>query len=205
MTKRLLAFARRQVLTPEVVALPDVVPGVVEMMTHSLGPAVRIEVEIPADLPPIRIDRNQFELALLNLGVNARDAMPEGGRLSVRARIADGEPPEGLASGPYVIVSVADTGVGMDAETLKRASEPFFTTKGAGYGSGLGLSMVQGLTLQSGGAMRIASRRGEGCTVSLWLPIATQGARGEAARVVPAPPEPAPSVACFWSTTTFAC
>jgi len=174
LTRRLLAFARRQALSPEVVALPSVVPGVVEMMAHSLGPSVRIETDVPADLPPILIDRNQFELALLNLGLNARDAMPEGGLLSIRARIAAGALPEGLAPGRYMIVSVADTGVGMDAETLKRASEPFFTTKAAGDGSGLGLSMVQGLTLQSGGTMRIDSQLGQGCTISLWLPIADQ-------------------------------
>jgi len=174
LTKRMLAFARRQVLKPETVALADVVPGMVEMMAHSLGPAVRIETAVEADLPPIRIDRNQLEVALLNLGVNARDAMPQGGMLSIFARAAEQGLPEELAPGRYVILSVADTGLGMDGETLKRACEPFFTTKGAGKGSGLGLSMVQGLSQQSGGTMRIASRLGEGCTISLWLPVAAE-------------------------------
>ncbi len=130
----------------------------------------------PAGLPPIHIDRNQLELALLNLGVNARDAMPQGGRLSISAHAAAGDLPEGLAPGRYVVLSVSDTGVGMDAETLKRACEPFYTTKGAGKGSGLGLSMVLGLARQSGGAMRIASQPGEGCTISLWLPLAPKDA-----------------------------
>ena len=172
LTKRMLAFARRQVLKPENIRLIDVVPAMVDMMSHSLGPMVTIEVDVSPHLPPVRIDRNQFELAVLNLGLNARDAMPGGGRLSISARDAAGSLPDGLAPRDYVIVSVKDTGVGMDAETVKRASEPFFTTKGVGKGSGLGLSMVQGLTLQSGGAMSIESRLGEGSTISLWLPAA---------------------------------
>jgi CheY-like chemotaxis protein len=146
----------------------------VEMMSHSLGPAVRIELDVPAELPAIRIDRNQLEVALLNLGLNARDAMPQGGTLSISGREADSNLPDGLAPGRYVVLGVADTGVGMNAETLKRACEPFFTTKGAGKGSGLGLSMVQGLTRQSGGTMRIESRPGEGCRISIWLPIAAE-------------------------------
>jgi signal transduction histidine kinase len=173
LTKRMLAFARRQVLKPESVALEDVVPGVVEMMAHSLGPGVRIEVDVSVDLPPIVVDRNQLEVALLNLGLNARDAMPEGGKLSIAARLADENLPEALGRGQYVILSVADTGVGMDAATLKRASEPFFTTKGAGKGSGLGLSMVHGLSQQSGGTMRITSYPGAGSTISLWLPVSS--------------------------------
>jgi CheY-like chemotaxis protein len=145
----------------------------VEMMSHSLDPRVRIVVDLPTDLPLVRIDRNQFELALLNLALNARDAMPGGGELRIKAQRADAALlPEKLAPGDYVHLQVADSGVGMDAETLRRASEPFFTTKSAGKGSGLGLSMVQGLTLQSGGAMQIASAANEGTCVSLWLPVA---------------------------------
>ena len=176
LTKRMLAFARRQVLKPESVALEDVVPGVVEMMAHSLGPAVRIEVDIPKELPAVVVDRNQLEVALLNLGLNARDAMPQGGTLSIAARAADQALPEALNPGEYVILSVADTGIGMDGATLKRACEPFFTTKGVGRGSGLGLSMVQGLSQQSGGTMRITSRPGAGCMISLWLPVAFEEA-----------------------------
>jgi signal transduction histidine kinase len=173
LTKRMLAFARRQDLKPESIALSEVVNGMVEMMSHSLDPRVRIVVDLPNDLPPVRIDRNQFELAVLNLGLNARDAMLSGGELVIRARTADeAHLPDELAPGRYVYLSVSDTGVGMDADTLKRASEPFFTTKPAGKGSGLGLSMVHGLTLQSGGAMQIASRSNHGTTVSLWLPVA---------------------------------
>jgi signal transduction histidine kinase len=173
LTKRMLAFARRQNLRPESFPLAEAVNGMVDMMSHSLDPTVRIVVDLPGDLPLVRIDRNQLELALLNLGLNARDAMPSGGELLIKARRADAAlVPEKLAPGGYVHLSVADTGLGMDAETLKRASEPFFTTKPAGKGSGLGLSMVQGLTLQSGGAMQIASRPNEGTRVSLWLPVA---------------------------------
>jgi signal transduction histidine kinase len=141
----MLAFARRQELKLESLALSDVVSGMVEMMSHSLEPTVRIAVDLPSDLPPVRIDRNQFELALLNLGLNARDAMPSGGVISITARTADeGQIPEKLAKGPYVRLSVSDTGHGMDAETLKRASEPFFTMKPIGKGSGSGFPWFRG-------------------------------------------------------------
>jgi len=180
LTKRMLAFARRQDLKPEAFALSDAVTGMAEMMSHSLDPAVRIVVELPPDLPPVRIDRNQFELALLNLGLNASDAMPSGGVLSIKACAADpASLPESLGKGRYVRLSVSDNGQGMDADTLKRATEPFFTTKPAGKGSGLGLSMVHGLTLQSGGAMQIVSKLDEGTTVSLWLPTAANEASVE--------------------------
>ena len=173
LTKRMLAFARRQDLKPESIPLSDVVNGMVEMMSHSLDPEVRIVADLPSDLPNIRIDRNQLELSLLNLGLNARDAMPTGGQIVIKARIADERQlPEGLTPGSYVNLSIADTGVGMDADTLRRAAEPFFTTKRGGKGLGLGLSMVHGLALQSGGAMQILSRLGEGTAVSLWLPVA---------------------------------
>ena len=175
LTKRMLAFARRQDLKPETIVLSDAVNGMAEMMSHSLDPTVRIVVDLPSDLPAIRIDRNQFELALLNLGLNARDAMPSGGVLSINARAIDGaDIPDKLAPGSYVRLSVTDTGVGMDSQTLKRAAEPFFTTKPVGKGSGLGLSMVHGLTLQSGGQMQIVSKQNEGTTVSLWLPVAAE-------------------------------
>jgi CheY-like chemotaxis protein len=147
------------------------------MMSHSLEPTVHIAVDLPSHLPPVRIDRNQFELALLNLGLNARDAMPSGGTLFITAATANpAQIPEELARGSYVRLAVSDTGCGMDAETLKRAAEPFFTTKPVGRGSGLGLSMVQGLILQTGGAMQIASRPDEGTTISLWLPVAPERA-----------------------------
>ena len=174
LTKRMLAFARRQELKPETVDVPNLVDSMVEMLRRSLGPGIQIKTDFETDLPPTRVDPNQLELALLNLALNARDAMPLGGRLTIsahRERIAAGDVP-GLQPGDYVCIAERDTGEGMDEVTLKRATEPFFTTKGAGRGTGLGLSMVDGLVAQSGGAMRITSQQGAGSTVELWLPVA---------------------------------
>src|SRR5438874_4404783 len=173
LTKRMLAFARRQELKPETVDVPTLVESMVEMLQRSLGPGIEIATDFAADMPPTRVDPNQLELALLNLALNARDAMPLGGQLAISAQrelIAAGEVP-GLAPGEYVCIAERDTGEGMDEVTLKRATEPFFTTKGAGRGPGLGLSMVDGLVAQSGGTMRITSRQGAGTTVELWLPV----------------------------------
>jgi signal transduction histidine kinase/ActR/RegA family two-component response regulator len=174
LTKRMLAFARRQELKPETVDVPNLVDSMVEMLRRSLGPGIQITTDFEPDLPPTRVDPNQLELALLNLALNARDAMPLGGRLTIsahRERIGTGDVP-GLQPGDYVCIAERDTGEGMDEVTLKRATEPFFTTKGAGRGTGLGLSMVDGLVAQSGGAMRINSHQGAGTTVELWLPVA---------------------------------
>jgi signal transduction histidine kinase len=174
LTKRLLAFARRQELKPEVIDVERLVDNLIEMLRRSLGPAIEIATEFHPDLSAIRVDPSQLELALLNLALNSRDAMPLGGRLAISAQdeeIVEGEVP-GLAAGDFVCISVRDTGCGMDEETLRRASEPFFTTKGRGRGTGLGLSMVDGLAAQSGGGMRITSRPGVGTTVELWLPAA---------------------------------
>ncbi|MGG5819035.1 PAS domain-containing protein [Falsiroseomonas sp. HW251] len=176
LTKRMLAFARRQELKPETVDVARLVDGMAELLRRSLGPVVDIVTGDLGALPAIRVDPNQLELALLNLAVNARDAMPLGGRLSITGHSveqADGALPD-LAPGSYVCVAVSDTGLGMDELTLKHATEPFFTTKGVGKGTGLGLSMVHGLAAQSGGAMRIASAPGAGTTVELWFPIADQ-------------------------------
>src|SRR5205823_4287783 len=173
LTKRMLAFARRQELKPETVDVPNLVDSMVEMLRRSLGPGIQITTEFELDLPPTRVDPNQLELALLNLALNARDAMPLGGRLTIsahRERVAAGDIP-GLKPGEYVCIAERDTGEGMDEVTLKRATEPFFTTKGAGRGTGLRLSMVDGLVAQSGGAMRITSRQDAGTTVELWLPV----------------------------------
>jgi signal transduction histidine kinase len=178
LTKRMLAFARRQELKPEAVDVANLVDSMIEMLRRSLGPTVQISTDFCADLAPIRVDPNQLELALLNLAVNARDAMPDGGDLAItgrRERIGNGGQP-GLVAGDYVCVGVKDSGCGMDEATLKRATEPFFTTKGLGHGTGLGLSMVDGLVVQSGGAMRIGSRPGAGTTVELWLPVSEEGA-----------------------------
>jgi len=183
LTKRMLAFARRQELKPETVDLPKLVEGMAEMLRRSLGPAIQIGTEFRPDLAPIRVDPNQFELALLNLALNARDAMPLGGHLAIAAAgaAAGAGAPQELAAGRYICVSVTDTGTGMDAAVLQRATEPFFTTKGVGKGTGLGLSMVHGLVAQSEGAMRIASRPGEGTRVELWLPAAERVAAAEPA------------------------
>ncbi|ACA16520.1 multi-sensor hybrid histidine kinase [Methylobacterium sp. 4-46] len=186
LTQRMLAFARRQDLRPETVILPDLVQGMSDLLERSLGPAVRIETRFPPDLSAATADAHQLELALLNLAVNARDAMPEGGQLTIaaRERAADEAPggeaaPEGLPPGRYVCLSVRDTGQGMDEATLARAREPFFTTKGVGKGTGLGLSMVHGLAEQSGGRLVLRSRPGEGTLAEIWLPAAPRPQRSE--------------------------
>jgi CheY-like chemotaxis protein len=141
------------------------------MLRRTLGPSVQINTEFDHDLPAICVDPNQLELALLNLALNARDAMPIGGHLTIAAHCQSAQAGPGqLQHGSYVCISVRDSGTGMDELTVRRATEPFFTTKGTGKGTGLGLSMVDGLAAQSGGAMRILSHLGEGTTVELWLP-----------------------------------
>jgi len=175
LTKRMLAFARRQDLKPETVDVSKLVGGMEEMLRRTLGPTIQISTEFQNNLPAIRVDPNQLELALLNLALNARDAMPLGGGLAISARCVPSQGgPHDLAVGKYICVAVQDTGTGMDDTTLQRAAEPFFTTKGPGKGTGLGLPMVHGLAAQSGGAMRIRSRPGEGTTVELWLPLSDQ-------------------------------
>jgi signal transduction histidine kinase len=191
LTKRMLAFARRQELKPETVDVPSLVDSMVEMLQRSLGPGIQIITDFQADVPTTRVDPNQLELALLNLALNARDAMPLGGRLMITARaerIAAGEIP-GLAPGDYVCIAESDTGHGMDEATLKRATEPFFTTKGAGRGTGLGLSMIDGLVAQSGGAMRITSQTGVGTRVELWLPVCAEAPVERAPVPLPLPIE----------------
>ncbi|MGG5891076.1 response regulator [Falsiroseomonas sp. HC035] len=175
LTKRLLAFARRQELRPERVNLAHLVEGMMELMASSLGATIEIVTVGLQELPAVRADPHQLELALLNLAVNARDAMPLGGRLTITGS-QDAAPPPDLPTGHYVCLGVSDTGTGMDEATLQRASEPFFTTKEPGRGTGLGLSMVHGLAAQSGGAMRLSSRPGIGATVELWLPVADEAA-----------------------------
>jgi len=176
LTKRMLAFARRQELKPATVQLSSLIEGMEDMLRRSLGPTVSIEATVDATLPPVLVDPHQFELALLNLALNARDAMPEGGRLTIAAHRDEGAAlVAGLSSGEFVCILIADSGLGMDKQTLNRAIEPFFTTKGVGKGTGLGLPMVHGLVVQSGGAMQIASQVGVGTCVRLWLPIDRTG------------------------------
>ncbi len=174
--QRLLGFARRQRLEPRPVDLGRLAAGIEPLLRQTLGPSVELTIAAAADLAPAQVDANQVELAILNLAINARDAMPAGGsvRLGLDTRRIGSDAPPELASGAYVVLSIADTGIGMDAETLARAFDPFFTTKEIGSGSGLGLPTVQGFAAQSGGAVQIRSLPGVGTTVELWLPIAAQ-------------------------------
>ena len=174
LTQRLLAFGRRQTLNPEAVDVADLVRGMSDLLRSSIGPRVRIEIRFPTGLAAAHADVNQLELALLNLAVNARDAMPEGGSLTIAAREEQAGPGarSGLAIGSYIVLSVTDTGAGMSAATLSRAADPFFTTKENGKGTGLGLSMVHGLAVQSGGRLVLQSSEDEGTTAELWLPRA---------------------------------
>jgi PAS domain S-box-containing protein len=174
LTRRMLAFARRQELKSEAVDIPSLVLGMTDLLERSLGPSIRVQARFPESLSPVLADSNQLELALLNLAVNARDAMPDGGAVDiagVEATIAEKDP-RGLKPGRYVCLSLTDGGQGMDPDTLSRALEPFFTTKGVGKGTGLGLPMVLGLAEQTGGRLFLRSRVGVGTTAELWLPVA---------------------------------
>jgi PAS domain S-box-containing protein len=171
LVQQLLAFSRRQPLRTGAVDLKACLDGMRPLLETTVGPKVAIEIDVAPSLAPAVADANQLELAILNLAVNARDAMPDGGALAIRARlreVAEGRV-EGLAGGDYVELTLRDTGVGMPADVIERAIEPFFTTKGLGHGTGLGLSMVHGLMAQLGGGMEITSALGEGTTVRLWL------------------------------------
>jgi len=181
LTQRLLAFARRQELAAEAVDVPDLVKGMTDLLQRSIGPMARIETHFPLGLACAHVDAHQLELALLNLAVNARDAMPEGGTITIAADEQTIAPDDGsgLLPGPYVALSVTDTGHGMDEATLARAMEPFYTTKGVGKGTGLGLSMVHGLAAQSGGRLVLRSRKGEGATAEIWLPAIRKQASSE--------------------------
>jgi PAS domain S-box-containing protein len=178
LTQRLLAFARRQDLRPAPVDVPGLVRGMTDLLQRSLGPTVRVRTHFPLHLPPAQVDANQLEMALLNLAVNARDAMPEGGAVDIAAEEieVDAMSVDGLSPGRFVKLSLVDSGRGMDRETLGRAIDPFFTTKGLGKGTGLGLSMVQGLAAQSGGKLILRSAPDRGTTVELYLPVAQQPA-----------------------------
>lgn len=171
-TRRLLAFGRRSELKSEPVGVADLLRGLHEMLSHTLGTGVTVEVKLDDDLPPVNADRRQLETALVNLSTNARDAMSNVGRLTMSASVEKAATVANLAPGRYVRLTVGDNGSGMDPETLARAREPFFTTKQHGAGTGLGLPMVQRFAEDSGGGMDIQSRPGEGTSVSIWLPVA---------------------------------
>ena len=183
LTQRMLSFARKQELALQPVAVDVLVAEMGELLQRSLGPVVQIETDFPVDLVMAAADPNQLETALLNLAVNARDAMPEGGVLRIAAvneSVGAGHR-TGLPAGDYVHLSVADTGSGMDARTLAQATEPFFTTKGVGKGTGLGLSMVHGMAEQLGGRLQLDSHVGRGTSVEIWLPAATAAVVAEPA------------------------
>ena len=201
LTQRLLAFSRRQPLKPQAIDLAGRVAGMTELLTRTLGATIEITVASAPGLWRASADPGQLENALLNLAINARDAMPEGGRLSISSanasleageiaallagqapEAADGEPGGPGGPGDYVVLSVSDTGTGMSPAVLARVFEPFFTTKDVGQGSGLGLSMVYGFARQSGGFAAIESAPGRGTTAQLYLPRAVAAAPAPGAR-----------------------
>nr|WP_218647290.1 ATP-binding protein [Sphingobium lactosutens] len=173
LVQRLLAFARRQPLQATAIDIGNLVGNMADLIASTCGPRIRLKLDLAPDLPRANADANQIEMALLNLTVNARDAMPDGGALTIGVACTDMADPEksGLRAGKYIHLSVTDTGIGMDSVTIAKAIEPFFTTKGIGQGTGLGLSMVHGLAAQLEGAMTIDSAPGRGTAIHLWLPV----------------------------------
>ena len=186
LVQRLLGFARRQTLEARSADVGALLHGMRDLIASSIAARITLRIEAEPGLPPAFLDANQFELAILNLCVNARDAMPDGGTLTLRATAAGDD-----ETGRFIQITVADTGKGMDGETLRRAVEPFFTTKHVGAGTGLGLSMVHGLAAQLGGSFTLASRPGEGTTATLLVPVATVPARVARSIARPAAPTPA--------------
>ncbi|WP_325435184.1 PAS domain-containing sensor histidine kinase [Pseudomonas nitroreducens] len=172
LTQRMLAFARKQRLFPQPILLPALLQDMSELLVSSLGPTITLETRFPLQLDCVMSDQNQLELAIINLATNARDAMPGGGNITFSARNAQVGPHQSgkLAPGEYVCLAVTDSGQGMDEDTLRRAAEPFFTTKATGKGTGLGLSIVHGLAQQQGGALLLRSTPGTGTTAEIWLP-----------------------------------
>jgi len=191
---RLLAFARRQQLEPAAIDIRIFAKTMRELLSHTLGGLVQLSWADAADLWPAYADASQLELALMNLIINARDAMPEGGVIEVASenRSVEGSGTLGLSLGDYVVVTVADEGTGIAADMIDRVLEPFFTTKEVGKGTGLGLSMAYGFAKQSGGALHIESEVGRGTRIEIWLPRAdaldVQGPEEEAGRVIPLHP-----------------
>jgi signal transduction histidine kinase/ActR/RegA family two-component response regulator len=175
LTGQLLAFSRLQRLTPKPTQINDLITRMSDLLASSMGGLVKVETSLHPKLWPALVDQTQLELVILNLAINARDAMPTGGRLTIETRNRLGAPdfsefPEDLEPGDYVLVQVSDDGVGMSPDLVARAFEPFFTTKAAGRGTGLGLSQAYGFARQSGGSIRLTSEVGEGTTVTLYLP-----------------------------------
>ena len=187
LTQRMLAFARRQELKFEQVNVERLVRDMADMLDRALGPSTTIDLDFDSDLGMVLIDANQLEMSLLNLALNARDAMPRGGTIRVTGRVRTNR-----RGDHFVKLSVIDSGHGMTAETLGRAIDPFFTTKGAGKGTGLGLSMVHGFTEQSGGRFVLKSEVGKGTTASIWLPATHHRAHASGDASLPASPSDGP-------------
>ena len=189
LTRQLLAFSRRQTMAPKVVDLGDIVRGVTPMLERMVGACFRIDLQLDPASTPVEVDPGQIERVISNLCANARDAMPDGGAITISTLVSDagnesaGSRPE-LPTGSYAVLTVADSGPGIDAATLERIFDPFFTTKDVGSGTGLGLSTVYGIAEQSGGAVQVRSAPGEGTALSLWLPLHEMPAS------LPAPPPP---------------
>ncbi|HUO93176.1 MAG TPA: response regulator [Rhizomicrobium sp.] len=181
LTQRMLAFARQQELKTASVDVPSLISGMRDLLERSLGPQIAFSVKASENLPPAQIDANQIELAILNLAINARDAMPDGGTITIVLDETHVSRGSALQSGSYIRVRLIDTGTGMDSATLKKAIEPFFSTKPLGKGTGLGLSMVHGLAVQLGGLLELSSEVGKGTTATLWLPAAVRQAEAETA------------------------
>jgi PAS domain S-box-containing protein len=202
LTNRLLAFARRQALHPRPVNLDDLIEGMGELLRGTVGPEIIVEWHLDNGQASLLCDQNQLENALLNVAINARDAMPQGGRLTIstrKVRLSDSDVAgqDGLKLGEYIEIAIADTGLGMDEATRSRAFEPFFTTKPVGRGTGLGLSQLYGFVRQSGGLVRLESEPGQGTTVRLYMP--RDRTKADAEMVEPqrnAKSEPAADHAC---------
>ncbi|HEY1131280.1 MAG TPA: ATP-binding protein [Roseateles sp.] len=176
LTQHLLRFAGRRPVRVQTLSLARYLPEVQELMRSVLGRRIEIKVQVSPQVWPVRVDANELDLALVNLALNAHDAMPAGGELRLRACNAEPVDTEGLPPGDYVLLTVGDDGMGLDPSLVEHAFEPFFTTKGVGQGSGLGLSQVHGFATQAGGTARLASTPGVGTTVSLLLPVASDDA-----------------------------
>jgi PAS domain S-box-containing protein len=171
LTQRMLAFARQQDLRTGSVDLKALIHGMQDLLTRTLGPQFILALTLSEGLPSAEVDSNQIELAVLNLVINARDAMPAGGTITVSCEYPD-EVPASLPEGNYVRIQVTDAGIGMSSAVMARAVEPFFSTKAVGKGTGLGLSMVHGLAVQLGGLFELSSVEGRGTTATIWLPVA---------------------------------
>lgn len=172
LTQRMLAFARRRELTMVAIDIGALVLGMRDMLERSLGPSILVGLRLPANAPKARSDPAQLENAILNLALNARDAMPNGGSITLSTAVRKASQGSEPRPSHYLVLAVEDDGEGMDEVTLSRATEPFFTTKEVGQGTGLGLAMVHGLAMQSGGRLHLESKKGQGTRAEIWLPLA---------------------------------